>query len=159
MKPRLLPLYFDPGRDGDFDRILAALAALFKDEAEFLPPQPLGSTLPDADAVVLPQLVGEGYRQAARFKSIHVPILLLTTEFGTLSMWDWELSTHLRGQGIQTIAPYHVDQTRKVCAALGVRRELRCSKFLVFQDNPGYSKGTMCSGQLRGQAWRVMMSM
>ena len=26
---------------------------------------------------------------------------------------------------------------------------------LVFQDNPGYSKGTMCSGQLRGQAWSM----
>lgn len=136
--PTIVPLYFDPGRDTDFDRMLAALRQTFAEEAQFLPPQPLGSSIPaSVDAVVLPQLLGEGYRQAAKFKAIKIPIMLLTTEFGTLSMWDWELATYLRTEGVQTIAPYNIAQAKKVLAALGVRRELKTSKFLAFQDNPG----------------------
>jgi hypothetical protein len=139
MKPRLLPLYFEPGRDEDFDRMLAALTKTLADVADFLPPQPLGSNLKlaDADAVVVPQLLGQAYRQSAAFKAIRLPILLLTTEFGTLSMWDWELATYLRTEGVQVIAPYTLAQARNVCAALAVKRELAQAKFLVFQDNPG----------------------
>jgi L-fucose isomerase-like protein len=33
--------------------------------------------------------------------------------------------------------PYQLEQARKICRALGLRRQLRDTKFLVFQDNPG----------------------
>jgi hypothetical protein len=46
MKPRLVPLFFDPGRDSDFDKMLAALHALLAEHAEFLEPLPLGSACP-----------------------------------------------------------------------------------------------------------------
>jgi hypothetical protein len=137
MKARLVPLYFDPGRDSDFDRMLEALRPLLADRVELLDPVPLGASLPPAEAVLFPQLLGEAYRKVDAFRAIDVPILFVTTEFGTLSMWDWEIAEYLKSHGVQTIAPYDLAQTDKVCAALTVKRELKDTKFLVYQDDPG----------------------
>ncbi len=115
MKARLVPLYLDPGRDADFDKQLAALHSLLESEAEFLQPVALGAPVPAAEAVVFPQVLGEAYRQVPAFKSIDLPILLVTSEFGTLSMWDWEIAEYLRSQGVETIGPYNLEQTRNVC--------------------------------------------
>lgn len=137
MKPRLVPIYFEPGRDEGFDQQMHTLGELIGDQVELLDPVPLGADLPEAEAVVVPQLLGEGYRRLADFQAIDLPILIITSEFGTLSMWDWELITYLKREGVTTIAPYSLEQTRKVCEALGVRRQLQRSKFVVYQDNPG----------------------
>ncbi len=137
MKARLVPLYLDPGRDDDFDKQLAALRTLLADCAELLPPVALGRALPEADAVVFPQVLGEAYRQVPAFQSLKLPILLVTSEFGTLSMWDWEIAEYLRSHGVRTIGPYSLQQTKCVCRALATRRELRQTKFLVYQDDPG----------------------
>lgn len=137
MKISIVPLFFEPGRDEGFDRQLAILRDLFAAEVDFLPPVALGRPLPPADAVLFPQLLGEGYRQLEAFKRLDLPILIVTSEFGTLSMWDWEMIAYLRAHGVATIAPYSLAQTRQVLAALRVRRELRQTKFLVYQDNPG----------------------
>ena len=58
MKPRLIPLAF-PGRDADFDQQLVNLRALLAAEADILEPVTLGSPLPEADAVVFPQVLGD----------------------------------------------------------------------------------------------------
>ena len=71
------------------------------------------------------------------FKVIDIPILVITSEFGTVLMWDWEICSYLRSEGVHTIAPYSLEQTKKACRALSVKRELQETKFLVFQDNPG----------------------
>jgi hypothetical protein len=130
-------LYFDPGRDSDFDRQLAALRGLLGEQVELLEPVPLGRPLPEAEAVVFPQVLGEAYRQLPAFRAIDVPILLITSEFGTLSMWDWEIAEYLRSHGISSIGPYNLEQTRRVCRALAVKREARQTKFVVYQDDPG----------------------
>jgi len=137
MNARLVPLYFDPGRDDDFDRLLKALRPLLADRVDWLAPVALGDPLPPAEAVLFPQLLGEAYRRVDAFQAIDLPILFITTEFGTLSMWDWEIAEYLKSHGVSTIAPYNLEQTKKVCAALGVKRELRDAKFLVYQDDPG----------------------
>jgi hypothetical protein len=137
MKPRLIPLYFDPGRDGGFDTQLNVLRGLLADHAELLAPAPLGAALPEADAVIFPQCLGEAYRRLADFKALRLPILIVTSPYGTLSMWDWEIISFLKAEGVETIAPYNLAQTKKICNALRVKRELRESKFLVYQDNPG----------------------
>ncbi|NOY42628.1 MAG: hypothetical protein GXP26_12435 [Planctomycetes bacterium] len=137
MKARLVPLYFDPGRDDGFDTQLAALHTLIGEQAELLDPQPLGSPLPEAEAVVFPQVLGEAYRSVEAFQKIDLPILIITSEFGTLAMWDWEIAEYLKSHGIETIAPYNLEQTKRVVAALGVKRELQTTKFLVYQDDPG----------------------
>jgi hypothetical protein len=137
MKARLLPLYFQSGRDTDFDSQVNRLKALLAEEADLLEPAALGSTLPSADAVVFPQMLGDAYRQLEDIRAITLPRLIVTSEFGTMSMWDWEIGSYLRSEGIDTIAPYNLEQTKKICKALGVKRELKHTKFLVFQDNPG----------------------
>lgn len=136
MKARLVPLYFE-GRDNEFDEQLAILKEQLADDAEFLDPLPLGSAIPEAEAIIFPQLLGEAYRRLDEFKQIDLPILTVTSEFGTVLMWDWEIASYLRGEGMNVIAPYSLEQTRKACRALGVKRELKSTKFLVFQDNPG----------------------
>ena len=136
MKPRLVPLYFE-GRDAEFDTQLDTLRTLLADDAEILPAVPLGAPLPPADAVLFPQILGEAYRRMADFHALSLPILVVTSEFGTVAMWDWEIASYLRGEGFTVITPYNLEMTRQVCRALGVKRELAQTKFLVYQDNPG----------------------
>ena len=139
MSPRLVPIYFDPGRDGGFDAQLDKLRSLLANDAEFLAPVPLGAKLPDCEAAVFPQLLGEAYRRVPDLRAITLPLLIITSEFGTLSMWDWELITYLKseGAGAGIIAPYNLEHTRVALRALAVKRLLRTSKFIVYQDNPG----------------------
>ena len=137
MKARLVPVYFPDGRDQDFDIQLANLHEMLAGEVEILEPVPLGAPLPETEAVVFPQLLGEAYQKLDAFQAIDVPILLITSEFGTMLMWDWEIANYLQAEGIETIAPYNLAQTKMICQALAVKRELKETKFLVFQDNPG----------------------
>jgi hypothetical protein len=136
MKPRLIPLAF-PSRDEDFARQLSNLHSLLSADADILEPITLGSPLPEAEAVVFPQVLGDAYRQLVDFKAIPIPILFITSEFGTVSMWDWEIRSYLRAEGVETLAPYNLEQARLLCKTLAVKRALRQTKFLVYQDNPG----------------------
>ena len=137
MKTRLVPVYFDPGRDNEFDDQVTKLKSLLAEEAEILDPVALGDPLPDAEAAVFPQMLGEAYKKLENFKKLELPILIITSEFGTVSMWDWEIASYLRAEGVETIAPYNLGQTKKLCKGLAVKRQLKQTKFLVFQDNPG----------------------
>src|SRR5260370_25388303 len=137
MKARLVPVYFKSGQDADFTKQVDKLKGLLTDEAELLDPVALGSRLTDAEAVVFPQMLGDAYRQLAEIKALELPLLIITSEFGTVSMWDWEVGSYLRSEGVETIAPYNLDQTKKICKALGVKKQLAQMKFMVFQDNPG----------------------
>jgi hypothetical protein len=137
MKARLVPVYFKAGMDEDFRSQLANLKKLFKEEAEFDDPVALGSRIPDADAVVFPQLLGDAFRQIQDLKKIRIPFLVLTSEFGTVNMWDWEIVSFMKSEGIKTFAPYSIELTKKICRSIALKREMKHSKFLVFQDNPG----------------------
>jgi hypothetical protein len=137
MKARLVPLYFKSGRDQEFDTQLNRLRRLLSTEAEISEPVELGSDVPDAEAILFPQLVGDAYRQIAEIKRIKIPLLVVTSEFGTASMWDWEIVAFLRSAGVKTFAPYDLERTKKICNMLGIKRELKQTKFLAFQDNPG----------------------
>jgi len=137
-KARLKPLYFDPGRDDEFDIQVRCLESLLSEVAEILPAQALGTSIDgNPDAVVFPQMLGEAYRQLPYFQQIGLPILIITSEFGTVSMWDWEIASYLRTEGIQSLAPYNLNQAVQICNTLALKREMRKSKILVFQDNPG----------------------
>ena len=137
MLAKVVPLYFKEGRDQDFDTQLTLLKDLLAEYIQFLPEVGFGDPIPEADAVLFPQILGEAYRQLSDFKTIHVPILIITTEFGTMAMWDWEIIKYLRTEGIDVIAPYNMYQTKNLARALAVKRDLQSSKFLVYQDNPG----------------------
>ena len=70
MKAQLIPVYFMPGKDEEFDRQLANLKEMLAEVADFLEPVALGSSLPEADAVIFPQLLGEAFKQIAEIKKL-----------------------------------------------------------------------------------------
>jgi len=137
MKTKLQPLYFREEKTDKFDKQINNLKILLSNEADFLPPFPLGHILPDCDAVIFPEILGEAYRNADAFRKIDKPILIITSEFGTVSMWDWEISNFLKSKGVETINPYNLEQARLFCRMLSTKRKMAGSKFLIFQDNPG----------------------
>jgi len=137
MKARLIPLYFRSGRDKDYDAHLGNLKSLLSEEAEILEPAALGSRLPDADAALFPQLVGDAYKQLKELRSVGIPLLILTSEFGTMNMWDWEIVSFLKSEKVKTLAPYNPETTKRICKALAIKRDMNRTSFLVFQDNPG----------------------
>jgi len=137
MKAKLLPLFFKNERTDRFSLQLNHLKTLLSEGAEFLKEQPLGSALPDCDAVVFPEILGEAYRSVEMIQAIGKPILIITSEFATVSMWDWEISNFLKGKGVQTINPYSLEESKTICRILGTKRKMSESRFLIFQDNPG----------------------
>lgn len=137
MRAKIVPLYFKEGKTGKFQKQLQLLKTLLSDDADFLRPLALGDTLPECDAVVFPEILGEAYRSVEAFQTISVPILIITSEFATVSMWDWEISNYLSSKGVVTIAPYNIDQAKLYCRMIATKRQMAGSKFLIFQDNPG----------------------
>jgi hypothetical protein len=137
MKARLVPVYFQSGMDDEFRAQLANLATLLGADAELLPPVAAGAPLPESDAVLFPQLIGDAFKQKAELLAIDRPLLVMTSEFGTVAMWDWEIVSLLKAEGAQVFTPYTLEQAKVACRALAARRALRGSTFLVFQDNPG----------------------
>jgi hypothetical protein len=137
MKPRLVPVYFESAKRDEFNEQLNILKQLLAEEVELLEPVALGPKIPEAEAVLFPQLVGEAYKKIDILKKIRLPFLAITSEFGTVAMWDWEIVSYLKSKGCQTHAPTSIEWTKKICRILGVKREIGQTKFLVFQDNPG----------------------
>ncbi len=137
MRARLLPVAIGPIDDPAFCAQTERLRQLLGDVAELADPLPLGDPLPAADAVLLPQLVGEAYGRVPELRALSRPILVVTSEFGTMSMWDWELTSYLRSEGVATLVPYTLEGARTACRALAARTELARSRLLVFQDQPG----------------------
>ncbi len=137
MKALLVPLFFKTADMDEFDAQLKTLTNLLSEEAEVLKPLEVGYPLPEADAVIFPQLVGEAYRQVDALKKTGLPMVVATSEFGTVKMWDWEIVNFLKTEGLNVFSPYNLDLTKKICKSLALKREMKSTKFLVFQDNPG----------------------
>ena len=138
MKARLTPLFFREASDPDFIKQVAVIESLLEDVAQLLPPTKLGEDLPPGtDAVIFPQMLGDAYRQVEAFKELPQPILVVTSEFGTVSMWDWEINSYLDSYGVSVIAPPNIETTLKACKAIALKKQLFGSKLVVYQDNPG----------------------
>jgi hypothetical protein len=138
MKANLVPVYFQDEKDPGFVKQVDVLKDLLKDTAELSTPVKLGDPVPDsADAVVFPQMLGEAYRHVEDFQKLPQPILVITSEFGTVSMWDWEINSFLGSYGVKVIAPANLESTLKACKAIALKKQLKQSKLLVYQDNPG----------------------
>jgi len=137
MKARLIPVYFQSGMNDEFNQQLGILKELLSGDADILEPVGLGSPLPKADAVLFPQLLGDAFKQIDEIKTIALPLLVATSEFGTVAMWDWEIISFLKSQGMKPLAPYDLELTRTICKCLWVKRDMQQSKYLVYQDDPG----------------------
>lgn len=142
MKARLAPLYFSAANErerGEFKEQLQRLNDFYDDVAEFLDPVQVGEKLPDnADAVVFPQLIGAAFKEAEALKKIDLPFIVLTSKFGTVEMWDWEIVTYLREKGMNVFSPYNIELAKVVIRAIAAKTQLKNGvKFLMFQDSPG----------------------
>jgi hypothetical protein len=141
MKAKLVPIYFKSAEDPEFVRQTAILTGLLAEEAEILAPVALGETVPDNDGVLFPQLLGDAYRRLEEIQLLPQPLLVITSEFGTVSMWDWEINSYLETKGVRIIAPNTLEKAKYACRAMALRRELKSSKLLVFQDQPASGGG------------------
>lgn len=141
MKARFIPIYFKTADDPDFNAQLLKLRELLKDEAELLAPVKLGDKLPETDGVIFPQMLGEAFRELKKIEKLPQPLMVVTSEFGTVSMWDWEINSYLAAKGIKVIGPTSLEKTKQACRAFALRREFKQSKLLVFQDNPASGTG------------------
>jgi hypothetical protein len=138
---RLLPVYLEDEPQAAFHRQLAALVPLAGELVEWLPPVHI-SRAPGvaADAVIVPDMSGVAYRKLNEFRLIELPILVITSEFGTVSMWDWEIRDYLRRRGVDTVAPTSLEEYHDVCRAIAVKARLRSSTMLAYLDNLGAGK-------------------
>jgi hypothetical protein len=83
---------------------------------------------------------GLAYRLLAEFQALRLPILIITSEFGTVSMWDWEIRDYLRRRSVDTVAPTSLGEFHDLCRALGVKQRLAGATMLAYQDNLGAGK-------------------
>jgi hypothetical protein len=141
MKAKLVPVYFKTADDTDFSTQLRKLHELLTDDAEILDPVLLGAELPETDGVIFPEMLGQAYREVDKLKKLPQPLMVVTSEFGTVSMWDWEINSYLTAKGIKVIGPTSLEKTKQVCRAFALKRQLKKSKLLVFQDNPASGGG------------------
>ncbi|MEG2360916.1 MAG: hypothetical protein RSB97_03690 [Christensenella sp.] len=141
VKARLVPLYFDAANErerGEFSEQLGRLKEMYGDVAEFLEPVCVGDALPDADAIVFPQLIGAAFKEKENLKKYNMPMIVLTSKFGTVEMWDWEIVTFLRGEGMNVFSPYNIELAKVIIRAISAKKTLNNgAKFLMFQDTPG----------------------
>lgn len=137
MKARLQPLFFSQTSSEELTVQLSHIRSLLGDEAELLDPLQVGLDFTGADAVILPVIIGEAYSKVEELRAIDVPIVAVTSEFGTVAMWDWEIVTYMRSEGITIFSPYTLELAKTFCRTVRIKREMQTSKFLVYQDNPG----------------------
>ena len=141
MKAKLLPLYFAAANErerGEFAAQLDNLKEMYGDVAEFLEPVCVGDEIPACDAVVFPQLIGAAFSESSKLQKIDVPFIVLTSKFGTVEMWDWEIVTYLRDKGLNVFSPYNVDLAKVIILGIASKARLaEGAKFLMFQDTPG----------------------
>jgi len=133
-----------PGRNerekAEFTAQLDRLEALYGAQAQFLSPVSItGAISAQADAVVFPQLIGSAFEAKDILVNIHIPIVVLTSQFGTVEMWDWEIVSFLREEtGLTVFSPYTVELARVILRAMGSKRAMGDGiQFLMFQDAPG----------------------
>jgi hypothetical protein len=112
----------------------------YGDLAKILDPLPLGSKVPEeADGIIFPQMIFAAYRHDEDMERLKgYPIFVITSRFGTVEMWDWEIITYLRDKGLEVFSPYSVELGKTLIRALSAKKTLnKGAKFLMFQDNPG----------------------
>ena len=142
MKAKLLPLYFEEANEREQQEYVEQMERLeefYGDVAEFLPRVKVGEAVPEeADAIVFPQMIFAAFRHDDAMKKYDLPIVVLTSKFGTVEMWDWEIVTYLRDLGCKVFSPYSIEMAKVVIRAIAVKQKMSAgAKFLMFQDSPG----------------------
>lgn len=142
MIAKLVPLFFEAANErerGEFSKQIEILKEMYADVMQILEPVMVGEEIPaEADAVLFPQLIGAAFRESDKLENIDLPFVVLTSKFGTVEMWDWEIITYLRGKGLSMFSPYNVELAKVVLRAIAAKKKLATGgRFLMLQDSPG----------------------
>lgn len=146
VKAILQPLLFR-GRNereaGECDEQLGIIYGLYGKVAEFKEPIFTDELTGDeaVDGYVFPQLIGDAFRDK-KIGLIKKPVLVLTAEFGTVLMWDWEIVNYMKEKLHLTVfAPYSTEMAEVVMRAMAASRNMKLdSTYLIFQNTPGEGK-------------------
>ena len=142
-KTVIQPLFFSQANDRERNELnaqMARLTEMYGGLADFLTPVLVGQPIAaHVDAVLFPQLIGAAFSEKEALKNLTLPILVITSEFGTVEMWDWEIVAYLREQlGLTVFSPYNRMLVEVILRALAAKNHMRSgAKFLMFQDSPG----------------------
>lgn len=142
MRAKLIPLYFEEINEreqGEYQEQMECLREIYQDSAEFLPPVKVGDRVPDnADAIVFPQMIFAAFRHDEEMKQYKLPMVVLTSKYGTVEMWDWEIVTYLRDLGCSVFSPYSIEMGKVILRSIAAKASLKQgARFLMFQDTPG----------------------
>lgn len=142
-KAILQPLFLKEANERErkeYQEQIENLIKLYGEEAELLNPIALGDPIPaEADMAVFPQLIGAIFSHKEEAAGISVPIIILTSEFGTVEMWDWEIVNYLREElNLNVFSPYNVEMAKVILRSAAAKKQMgNHIKFLMFQDDPG----------------------
>lgn len=136
---KMVPLRFSSTADEDYKKVMSALTEIYQDEMEVMDAVLLGEEIPDeADAVLIPVMWTDVYINMELFlKTIHKPIVVITTVFGVSLMFDWESAAYLKQHGFKVFNPHSVELAKTIFKALALKRNMKSQKYLIFQDSPG----------------------
>lgn len=144
-KAVLAPVYFsliNEREAGELKEQLKVLENLYGDVADFLEPVVVGEPIDEtAEAIVFPQMIFEAFRVADTLAAYDMPMIVLTSKYGTVEMWDWEIVTYLREKGMTVFSPYNIELAKTIIRGVTVKAILKNgARFLMFQDSPGEGK-------------------
>ena len=122
---------------GEYKQQLEILNAIYGDVAEFMDTVVAGDPIPECDAIVFPQLIGAAYHYKDVLRQYDKPMIVITSQFGTVDMWDWELIAYMRGAGFNVFSPYNIELGKVIFRAIAAKEHMKGAKFLMFQDDPG----------------------
>ena len=122
---------------GEYKQQLEILNAIYGDVAEFMGTVVAGDPIPECDAIVFPQLIGAAYHYKDVLRQYDKPMIVITSQFGTVDMWDWELIAYMRSAGFNVFSPYNIELGKVIFRAIAAKEHMKGAKFLMFQDDPG----------------------
>lgn len=140
LKAKVVPLKFreiNEREEGEYRCQLDRLAEIYGDTMELLDTVIAGKKIPACDAVIFPQLIGAAYQYRQAIIDYQKPVIVITSQFGTVDMWDWELVSYFKNAGITVFSPYNTVLGKVIFRAMAVKRDLQGAKFIMFQDDPG----------------------
>ena len=143
MKTMVLPVFLpemNEREQREYFQQTQRMEAMYGPKTKFCAPVSINEAFgKDADMVVFFQLTGSIFRYREELKKISLPVIVLTSEFGTVEMWDWEIVAWLREEvGMCVFAPYSREMAQVVFRALETKKRMKEEAvFLLFQDDPG----------------------
>lgn len=137
--PSILPVYLEDTPSPTFARVLDSLKGLTRELAHWREPVRLADAAgTDAAAVVVPDFSGAVYSQLAEFQALgDTPLVLATSDHGTVFMWDWEGRDWLRRRGVDSLAPTSLEELHDILRALAVKQEMPGATMLAYWDDLG----------------------